>query len=777
MDRTLPIGLLKDRTIQYQFVGVISMKRLILAFVVVFGWGAAVSAAAPAPLTTLRAIHALTNAEADQGLPVAFEATVTYYNGAIYTLFVQDGGAAIYVTPTRNAKLVPGDRILIRGKTHGSFRPVVLSDSISLLRHGDPPKPVPATFGELITGQDDCLLITVRGIVRAADRNQNVESDAVLLQVLTEGGYIVVIADHFTPAEREGLLDAEVEISGVAGGQFDGKYQMHGVQLSVSSPANVKILKPAGASIWSLPLTSMDQVISGYQVTDRTQRVRVHGTITYFQPGSSVVLQDGNKSLWIATRTQDPLRVGDVVDATGFPESQNGFLALTRGEIHDTYMHVPIAPLLTTIQDLTASRHVFDLVSVEAQVVSSARGAAQDEYDLDADGQLFSAIYHHPAGGGALSPMKEIPVGSRVRVNGICTTEDPNPFAAQVSFDILMRSFDDISVVASPSMLTIRNLIILVGLLVAVVFAVGARGWAIEYRVRRQTTALALIEQRRSRILEDINGSRPLAEVVEEITELVSFKLRGAPCWCQIFDGAQLGNCPPKLSGLRIIKYEIPAHTGPALGDIFAAFDPSARPNPNESEALSMAVALTALAIETRRLYSDLRHRSEFDLLTDIHNRFSIEKYLDRQIEEARQKAGIFGLIYIDLDKFKQVNDLYGHQFGDLYLQEVAKRMKRQLRNVDMLARLGGDEFAVLLPQVRNRARVEEIAQRLERSFEEVFIIEGQTLHGSASVGIAVYPEDGATRDGLLSAADDAMYLAKHGKAAISTVRGGPPNP
>ncbi|MGA3102826.1 MAG: GGDEF domain-containing protein, partial [Terracidiphilus sp.] len=165
---------------------------------------------------------------------------------------------------------------------------------------------------------------------------------------------------------------------------------------------------------------------------------------------------------------------------------------------------------------------------------------------------------------------------------------------------------------------------------------------------------------------------------------------------------------------------------------LFAAFDPFAKSGSDESEALSMAVALTALAIETRRLYTDLRHRSEFDLLTDIHNRFSLDKY-----------AGIFGLIYIDLDKFKQVNDLYGHQIGDLYLQEVALRMKRQLRGVDMLARLGGDEFAALLPQVRNRAKVEEIAQRLERCIQEPFLIEGHSLQGSASVGIALYPENG----------------------------------
>lgn len=175
-----------------------------------------------------------------------------------------------------------------------------------------------------------------------------------------------------------------------------------------------------------------------------------------------------------------------------------------------------------------------------------------------------------------------------------------------------------------------------------------------------------------------------------------------------------------------------------------------------------MAIGLAALAIETRRLYSDLRHRSDFDLLTDIHSRFSLDKRLDAQIEDARQRASIFGLIYIDLDKFKLVNDVYGHQVGDLYLQEMATRMKRQLRTHDSLARLGGDEFAALVPIVRSRADVQEIALRLERSFDAPFRVDGAILHPSASVGIALYPEDAITKDGLLSAADTAMYAAKN---------------
>jgi diguanylate cyclase (GGDEF)-like protein len=220
-------------------------------------------------------------------------------------------------------------------------------------------------------------------------------------------------------------------------------------------------------------------------------------------------------------------------------------------------------------------------------------------------------------------------------------------------------------------------------------------------------------------------------------------------------------DCPAKLTDLRIIQAEVPARSGPPLGTLFTALDPLSEPSDNETEALSMGTGLATLAIETRKLYSDLLRRSEFDLLTDIHNRFSLEKRLDTQIEEARQNAGIFGLIYIDLDEFKQVNDQYGHHIGDLFLQEATRRMKLQLRSHDLLARLGGDEFAVLLPVVHNRADVEEISQRLEHCFEAPLTLEGNTLKGSASFGIAVYPEDAATKDKLLRVADAAMYADK----------------
>ena len=740
------------------------MKRLLHIFAMVLGCASAALAAMPAPLSTLRAIHALSNAEAKQGLPVAFQATVIYRRVNETTLFVEDAGEGIYVFAKADIKLTPGDRVLVRGKAQDSFRPIVIADGVTLLHHGDLPTPVLATFDELIHGQHDSTLVTVRASVLSADMVGGGDAGDAL-ELLADGGLIDAYIDSRDPSALNGLLDAEVEATGVASARFDGKMQQTGVALAVPSPADIKILTRASAGPWSLPVTRMGDIFPGYRVKNFSQRVRVHGTITYYQPSSAIVLQSGAQSIWIMTRVESPLRIGDVADVTGFPDVHDGFLALSGGEIQESPVYAPIAPIPVDVSDLAASKHIFDLVSIEGRVVMEVRENSQDEYILVDNGQVFSAIYRHPSIDGFNLPlMNQVQLGSRVRVAGICVLNNSNPFRNDAPFDILMRSPDDISVVAGPSLLSVPNLLILVGVLLVSFLAVGARGWAIERRVRRQTTALAMIEQRRSRILEDINGGRPLAEIVEQITELVSFKLQGAPCWCQIADGAQLGNCPSKLEGLRVVRTEIPAHNGPALGALFAAFDPLAKPSTNEAEALSMSVALTALAVETRRVYSDLLHRSEFDLLTDIHNRFSLEKYLHEQIEEARRKAGIFGLVYIDLDKFKQINDIYGHQIGDLFLQEVALRMKHQLRGMDMLARLGGDEFAVLLPQVRNRARVEEIALRLEHCFNEPFVIEDHLLNGSASIGIALYPEDATTADSLLSAADAVMYAVKNAK-------------
>jgi diguanylate cyclase (GGDEF)-like protein len=771
------------------------MKKFIPAFVFLLGWTSVAWAAAPATLTTLQAIHALTNVEAKQAIPVAFEATVGYSRGYENLLFVQDGDYAIFVRPPTTATLTPGDRILVRGTTQASFRPLVVGNSVTLLHHGSPLRPIPTTFEELIRAQHDCMLVTVHAAVHAADlvTSLSVPVRSARLQLLAEGGHFEANLDNDDANTLKSLLDADVEITGVVAGKFDNKMQQTGIVLYVSSLADIKVLHRAGSSPWSLPVTPMDQVLVNYHMRNLTPRIRVQGTVTYYQPGSAVVLQDGTKSLWIETDSREPLQIGDLADAVGFPDAHNRLLTLTDSDFQDSHIFQPIAPQLATWRQLgfwssnKAEGHLYDLVSVEGQVVTEVREATQDEYVLTADGRIFSAIYHHPdvASHTQLPPMMQIPLGSRIRVTGICVIIDPDSITPgeEVPFGILLRSSDDVAIVARPSWLNIGNLIRVVSLLALVLIAMVIWSAMLKGKVRRQTEALATrieaeaalqrhmaqLEQKRSRILEDINGSRPLAEILEEITELVSFMLDGTPCWCEVADGARLGNFKPQADTLHIVKAAIPGRSGPPLGTLFASPDSSASPDAPEAFArkkiaLSLGAKLATLAIETRRLYSDLLHRSEFDLLTDIHNRFSLDKHLEIQIEDARRNAGIFGLIYIDLDKFKQVNDAYGHHVGDLFLQEVTRRIKLQLRSQDVLSRLGGDEFAVLLPTVRNRAGVEEISMRLNHCLDDPFVLEGHTLQCSASFGIALYPEDGSTGDSLLNAADSAMYVVKNSR-------------
>jgi diguanylate cyclase (GGDEF)-like protein len=756
---------------------VFPMKRLIASIAVLLGAAASAWAVPPALLTSLHAVHILTNAEANRGFSVAFEATVTYSQPKLSTLFVQEGGEGLYIAGNLNAELLPGDRVLVRGKTQGSLRPIVASKSVMVLHHGQLPKAVPSTYDDLIHIRHDSVLVTVRGIVRTADFLEQSDNNSAYLLMLTPDGYVWAIVDHYLADQLPKLLDAEVEITGVSGGLFDGKMQMRGVQLSVCSPAGVKVLRRANTSPWSLPVTPMDQIIAGYHVADHTNRIRVHGTITYYLPEIAVVLQDGAKSLWISTRTHDPMHVGDIVDATGFPEEHNGFLALAHGEILDSRVQAPVAPQATTRTELTTSRHIIDLVSVEGQVVTAARGGSQDAYELTADGQLFSAIYRHPPNRTPL-PMKHIPIGSRIRVTGVCLLEGTNPFnvTMEVPFNILMRDFEDITVVANPSPINTRNLILAVIVLLLAVIAVGGWGWVLMKKVHRQTVVMAArteteaaMERRRSSILMDINGSRPLTDIMKQIVEMVSFGLKGAPCWCRLADGANFGERPCDENALRVLQKWIAGRSGAMLGTLFAGLDPALPARESDSEVLASGVRLATLAIETRRLYADLRRRSEYDLLTDIPNRFAMDKRLDTLIEDARQHSGAFGLIYIDLDRFKPINDRYGHHIGDLFLQAVAERMARQLRGGDMLARLGGDEFAALVSMARNRQDVEEAADRLERCFNEPFAVNEYLLPGAVSLGIALFPVDGATKDSLLTAADAAMYVVKNNKKQLGS--------
>jgi diguanylate cyclase (GGDEF)-like protein len=138
---------------------------------------------------------------------------------------------------------------------------------------------------------------------------------------------------------------------------------------------------------------------------------------------------------------------------------------------------------------------------------------------------------------------------------------------------------------------------------------------------------------------------------------------------------------------------------------------------------------------------------------------------LSYTIEHAQYNYQSFTLLFIDLDYFKEVNDSFGHDMGDKLLIEVAVRLKRIIRSGDFVARIGGDEFTVILCQMSDKEAITKIAKKICSHLSEPFAIDNEVFNISASIGISIFPEDGADSLTLIRAADKAMYHVKrHGK-------------
>lgn len=145
------------------------------------------------------------------------------------------------------------------------------------------------------------------------------------------------------------------------------------------------------------------------------------------------------------------------------------------------------------------------------------------------------------------------------------------------------------------------------------------------------------------------------------------------------------------------------------------------------------------------------------DTLTGVPNRL----FFHRRLNEAITHGEPFGLLFIDLDHFKRINDTYGHAGGDEYLQQVARRAQNVMRKSDTVARISGDEFAVLAMNINSPEEAEKVAQKITNMFDAPFQIAGQPLNATASVGASLYPHHGRTAEEVLSSADQAMYHAK----------------
>lgn len=175
-------------------------------------------------------------------------------------------------------------------------------------------------------------------------------------------------------------------------------------------------------------------------------------------------------------------------------------------------------------------------------------------------------------------------------------------------------------------------------------------------------------------------------------------------------------------------------------------------------KAMQRIADMRAKLVETSHKLALL---SSTDALTGVYNRFQFDKSIIEKTYAAERYKHLMGLLYIDLDNFKLINDTFGHNIGDMLLKEVVNRIKSCLRTDDFLARVGGDEFAIVLSEIASIEAMGLVAQKIIDSLLPDFYFEGHHVRSSVSIGIACYPYPGTTKDNIVKHADIAMYHAK----------------
>ncbi len=733
---------------------------------------AASANAAPSILTQTRQVHDLPSEQAAQSIPVHLIATVTYYQPREGLLFVEDASGAVFVRLTRPYPIHRGDQVEIDGFTASSFRTIVATNPrIRLLGAGAPFAARPVSYQQLVSGEADCRYISFHGIVRSAILEDLKVDKVALLQVLVPGGIVEVYVRDYKAMNLTGLIDADIQLSGTAAAEFNARFQQMRPLLYVSGPRQVEILHQPGTKPLNLPITSIDNVLKTRFILDQSKRVRVRGAVTSYEPGESLVIQHDGRSLLVMTQQIDPLPLGSVVDVIGFADD-HGYAAILEGaQFFPTGMFEQVAPRLSTYSEAYSGAVTDSLITLSGRVLSQLYGELSDTLVLLVDQHPVSVVL--PARGRA--PLPNLPPGTLVTVTGICRVTPSREWGKPLLFRLDLRQSSDLVVLARPSWWTVTHLLLMVGALLAVFFCVMV--WLILLRRRvaaqtRQIERSIRVERERSRLLEEINSEAPLEQLLADICNSIATLIPNVRCSCPLREepaafaperGLAAGSGKVDSDEFACI-YEagLTDEKGRRIGAFRVESKLWRRPTDEEKDTLAAGASLANLAVNQRRMYQELNYCSTHDQLTALPNRRLADTRLEAAIRDAAARGARVGVAYIDVDQFKQVNDQHGHKAGDLYLQQIASRLGAKIRAQDLLARIGGDEFLLIAAELHSLEDGEVYKRRLQTCFEDSFALDGVRVRGSASIGVAVFPDHGDSPEALKRHADTEMYLAKH---------------
>lgn len=440
-------------------------------------------------LTTAAEVRNLTVTQAERHYPVKLHGVVTFYDDALYSRFIQDATAGIYLRETNVPALTPGQLVTVEGFTSpGEYAPVILPEHVTIEGVGELPPARPVTFEQLASGKEDSQFVEVAGVVRAVQFDK--DTGDYLIELATGGGRLTVYVHDPPLALTQNLVDSTVRIRGVCSSQFNRQRQLFAIRLLVPRAENVAVELPAPADPFAIPAQPISSLFQFTPQGTYGHRVKVSGTVSYFQPGSALYVQDGNYGLFVQTKSTVPLRLGDRVEVLGFA-APGQYTPALQDAIYSVVGTGP-APAPVRINRDEALKGDYDcrLIRIEAKLLNHAQDGREQSLTLEADGFIFHA-YQQAEDGRAYARLE---TGSRLAITGICLVEPGDWQAGEIwrakSFRVLLRRPDDVVVLRSPPWWTLEKMLWIAGALVFV--TLGAFTWimVLRRRVQQQTQTI-----------------------------------------------------------------------------------------------------------------------------------------------------------------------------------------------------------------------------------------------------------------------------------------------
>lgn len=675
-------------------------------------------------LTTVQQVHGLPAERAAKALPVRLSGVLTYVDPIWRQFYLQDATGGIYSKYPGHYSLHAGMRVKINGITNaGNFAPVIVAPTVTPLGTAPFPRPVQADAVHASDGLLDSQYVSIEGIVHPLKMGEDYRHPVMTFELFSTLGQVHVYASPDFPefGELRRFEDARVRIRGVLGTVFNSRRQIIGFQLAVASPEQIEILDPPVQDPLTKSPIPIAKLLQFSPEMHPGHRVRISGVVTYLAP-DRLFLQDVTGGVEVRGQTNS-IKVGDAVDATGYPMLVGRYAPVfTDATFRPQGKSSMISPLKTDPEEILKGEDDSRLVTVEARLLTSIREPSRAVLAMGSGIRTFTAELDTTNRGDDLNHLRS---GSILRLTGVCVSQvDPNKLytvldRAPSEFRILLRSPQDVQIIRSAPFWTAKSILVLlvvVSLLIPTILVWVA---VLRHRVRLQTAAL-----------------RKAAETTQALRDL--------------------STSMQKVARDQRYDRKVYVQGNPEVAQLVVGFNQMLAELHQRDEAKKAAEA-------------KLQHMAMVDELTGLPNRRMLFDRLQHSLATARRDKHMVGLLYLDLDGFKLVNDTYGHNIGDLLLVQVAQRLRSRARASDTVSRIGGDEFTLILDRIKDPADAEIAARSVLDTIEAPFLIEGHRIRIGASVGISLYPQNAAEGGQLLQQADCAMYAAKHnGKGQVT---------